>query len=177
MSKCLIRNIWVLWPETQTKRQATQHGCLPSLLGYGDKEIGIEGGEKYFVPGSLEQPRLEQKSLVPAHIAQLANQGRTPFFCTLWVPIHLSFNSQQWPPLSSLSVFDNINTVIGHVHIYDKLKISVLTIWGLMWMRSSRVVAASDKWLPMPKSQQTWARFQHTQTQWNRRGGRYSSVE
>jgi hypothetical protein len=26
-------------PETHTKRQATQHGCLPSLLGDGDKGI------------------------------------------------------------------------------------------------------------------------------------------
>jgi hypothetical protein len=26
-------------PETHTKRQATQHGCLPSLLGDGDKGL------------------------------------------------------------------------------------------------------------------------------------------
>jgi hypothetical protein len=26
-------------PETQTKRQATQHGCLPSLLAHGDKGL------------------------------------------------------------------------------------------------------------------------------------------
>jgi hypothetical protein len=28
-------------PETHTKRQATHHGCLPSLLGDRDKEIEI----------------------------------------------------------------------------------------------------------------------------------------
>jgi hypothetical protein len=28
-------------PETHTKRQATQHGCLPSFLGEGDKGIEI----------------------------------------------------------------------------------------------------------------------------------------
>jgi hypothetical protein len=39
-------------PETHTKRQVTQHGCQPSLLGGGDK--GIEkayGEEKIFVLG------------------------------------------------------------------------------------------------------------------------------
>ncbi len=38
-----------------------------------------------------------QKSLVPAH------KGRTPFNCTPWVSICLSCNSQQGPPLSSIS--------------------------------------------------------------------------
>jgi hypothetical protein len=33
-------------PETHTKRQATQHGCLPSLLGGGNKEIEIVYGEE-----------------------------------------------------------------------------------------------------------------------------------
>jgi hypothetical protein len=33
-------------PETHTKRQATQHGCLPSLLGHGDKGIEIVWGKR-----------------------------------------------------------------------------------------------------------------------------------
>jgi hypothetical protein len=32
--------------ETHSKRQATQHGCLPSLLGDGDKGIELEYGEE-----------------------------------------------------------------------------------------------------------------------------------
>jgi hypothetical protein len=28
-------------PETYSKRQATKHGCLPSLMGNGDKGIEI----------------------------------------------------------------------------------------------------------------------------------------
>ncbi len=44
------------------------------------------------------------QSIVPAQRAQRTNQGRTPFICTSWVPISLSFNSQQGPALSSLSV-------------------------------------------------------------------------
>jgi len=33
-------------PETYTKRQVTQHGCLPSLPGGGDKGIEMEYGEE-----------------------------------------------------------------------------------------------------------------------------------
>ncbi len=33
-------------PETHMKRQATQHGCLPSLLDDGDTEIEIVNGEE-----------------------------------------------------------------------------------------------------------------------------------
>jgi hypothetical protein len=32
--------------ETHTKRQATQHGCLPNLLGDGDKGIEIVYSEE-----------------------------------------------------------------------------------------------------------------------------------
>jgi hypothetical protein len=41
---------WII-PDTPTKRQATQHGYLPSFLGDGDKAIEIVYGEekKYFV--------------------------------------------------------------------------------------------------------------------------------
>ncbi len=50
--------------ETHTKRQATQHGCLPSLLGDGDKGIKIVyGEEKIFGTGRLEQLRLNRNLL------------------------------------------------------------------------------------------------------------------
>ncbi len=50
---------------THTLRQATQHDCLPSLLGDKDKEIEIVYGEEkiYFVLGRLEQPRQNKKLL------------------------------------------------------------------------------------------------------------------
>ncbi len=51
----------------------------------------------------IRAAKAEKKSLVPGRQAQRTNQGRTPFICTLWVPIHLSFNSHQGPPLFSLS--------------------------------------------------------------------------
>ncbi len=101
------------WPGsslgTHTKGQATQHGYLPSLLGDGDKgtEIVYSEEKKNFVLGRLEQPRYcRTKSPVLARQAQRTNQGKTPFICTPWVAIHLSFNSQQGPLLSSLSARD-----------------------------------------------------------------------
>ncbi len=54
--------------------------------------------------GPTAATKARQKSLVPAQRAQRFNQGRTPFLCTPWVPIHLGFNSQfqQDPSLVSL---------------------------------------------------------------------------
>ncbi len=63
--------------------------------------------KKIFCIELTRADKAEKKSLVPAQQAQRTNQGRIPFNCTLWVPIHLSFNSQQGPSLSSLS---------GHSH-------------------------------------------------------------
>jgi hypothetical protein len=45
-----------------TKRQATQHDCLPSLLGDGDKEIEkVYGEEKIFCTGPTRTAKSEQK--------------------------------------------------------------------------------------------------------------------
>ncbi len=76
--------------ETHTKRQVTQHNCLFSLMGNGDKWIEILYGE-------------EKNTLVAARQAQRINQERTPFVWYSRVPVYLSLNSQQGPPLSSLS--------------------------------------------------------------------------
>jgi hypothetical protein len=76
--------ITISHPETHTKRQATQHDCLPSLLGDGDKLIEIVyGGEKIFLTMPTRAAKAGRKSIVPARQAQRTNQGRTPFICTL----------------------------------------------------------------------------------------------
>jgi hypothetical protein len=50
-------------PEIQTKRQDTQHDCLPSLLDVGDKGFEIVyGEEKIFCTGSTRAAKAEQKS-------------------------------------------------------------------------------------------------------------------
>ncbi len=48
-----------------TKRHATQHGCLLSLLGGGSKGTEIVyGEEKLFCTGAIRALKAEQKSLV-----------------------------------------------------------------------------------------------------------------
>ncbi len=67
----------------------------PTCWAMGTKEVkyqSVQWGKKYFVLGRLEKPRQ----------AQWTNKGKTPFICTLWVLIQLSFHSQQGQPLSSL---------------------------------------------------------------------------
>jgi hypothetical protein len=49
--------------ETHTKKQATQHGCLPSLLGDAWGQRKSRARKKYFVLGQLEQPWLKKKLL------------------------------------------------------------------------------------------------------------------
>jgi hypothetical protein len=56
---------FLLWAEAHTKRQATQHSCLPSLLGEGDKGIEIVR-KKYFALGVLDQQR-QNKNLMYQH--------------------------------------------------------------------------------------------------------------
>jgi hypothetical protein len=46
ITRAEVRTGLKLNAEALTKRQATQHGCLPSLLGGGDEGIEIVYGEK-----------------------------------------------------------------------------------------------------------------------------------
>ncbi len=104
---------WFLWHiYSSVQELCTSQGHLlidrrPSTTAYpACWAIGIEivyGEEKKCCTGPTRAAKAGQKSLVPARRAQVTSQGRTPFLCTLWVPIHLSFNSQKGPPLSSLS--------------------------------------------------------------------------
>ncbi len=132
------KNLYYVQPETHTKRQAAQHGCLFSLLGDGDKGIEIVYGavrkKKIFVLGRLEQPR-QNKNLLYRHSARQAprtNQGRNPVICPLWVPIHLSFNSQPGSPLSGLSVY----YWRGPVTSGSPLRKTVIDSWLFIFFRS-----------------------------------------
>jgi hypothetical protein len=64
------------------------------------------GEEKIFCARPTRAAKTEQKYLVSTRQAQRTHQRRTSFICTLWVSIHLSFNSKQGPPLSSL--YENV---------------------------------------------------------------------
>ncbi len=71
-----VHSICVYSTQRHTKRQATQHGCLPSLLFDEDKENDKVYGEKknIFFIGPTRAAKAEQKSLVPARQAQQTNQ-------------------------------------------------------------------------------------------------------
>jgi hypothetical protein len=67
-----------------TKRQATQNGCLGILLGDGDKEIEIAyGEEKKFCTELTRAAKAEQKSLVPARQSPTKQRRKDPFHFVL----------------------------------------------------------------------------------------------
>jgi hypothetical protein len=54
-------------PETQTKKEATQHHCLPSLMGDGVKVIEIVyGDEKNIFTAPNRTAKTEQRTNEPA---------------------------------------------------------------------------------------------------------------
>ncbi len=62
-SLCLLA-VLLVTPETHSKIQATQHGCLPSLLADEDKRIEkVQVRKKYFVLGRPVQPRQNKNVL------------------------------------------------------------------------------------------------------------------
>ncbi len=74
-----------------------------------------------FCTGPTRAAKAGQKSLLPARRAPQTNQGKTPFMCTLWVPICLSFNCQQGPPISSLSGSDEAQKkILARKRLMDK---------------------------------------------------------
>ena len=78
-------------PETHTKRdRRPSTAACPSCWAMGQMHWNSVWWEKkYFALGRIEQTKAGQKSLAPALQAQPTSQGRTPFICTLWVPITL----------------------------------------------------------------------------------------
>jgi hypothetical protein len=88
----------------------TQRGCLLSLLGVEDKGIEkVYGEEKnIFLLGPLDQPR-QNKNLL--YLNNKPTEGPPSF-----VPIHLSFNSQQEPPISIVSL---VRTAKKEVCIFE----------------------------------------------------------
>ncbi len=69
--------------------------------------------KKIFCAGKTRAAKAAQTSLLPARQAQRTNQGGAPFICTLWVPIHLSFNSQQGQPLCVVPLSQTVRAYRG----------------------------------------------------------------
>jgi hypothetical protein len=67
-----------------------------------------------------------QKSLVPAWRAQWTNQGRTPSICTHWVPVCLSFNSQQGPTLL-------VSLLLSAITYWSERRAPVILTSSIIW--------------------------------------------
>ncbi len=66
---------WLSRPETNSKRQATQYGCLPSSLGDGDKR----NRNSVRCTGPTRASKAKQKSCVPARQAQRTKPKKDSF--------------------------------------------------------------------------------------------------
>jgi hypothetical protein len=105
------------WPETQTKRQATMHGCLPSLLGGWDLRVknyleqrnwsNVRRGKNYFV-GLLEQP-MQNKNILYQHDKANEPTKKGPLsFVFFESPFTSVSTVSREPPFSSLSEYDPV---------------------------------------------------------------------
>ncbi len=116
------------WDYTETGGPARLPAQVTGWRGHINWN-SVRWGKRYFYWGVQSS----QKSLIPARQAQRTNQERTPFVCTIWVPIHTSFNSQQGPPLSGLFRFEfmwqwvkgELNRCIGKTSIVIVLPLIV----------------------------------------------------
>jgi hypothetical protein len=113
----------ILVYDAHTKRQATQHGCLPSLLRDGDKWFVRTVRKKYFVLGRLKQPRQNKKSLVPARQAQ---PRKDHFHLYSLSPHSPQFSSQQGLLLSVVSL---VITLAPPRHTQCQR----MTVWVTFW--------------------------------------------
>ncbi len=104
------------------KRQATQPGCLPSLLGNRDKRIEIvQGEEKLFCTGPtnvVKDSRQHLNSHVPAgQQAQRTNQGRTPFYLYSLSPHSNQFQQSAGATLCTI-LYSRETIPLEYVHMY-----------------------------------------------------------
>ncbi len=95
------------WTETHTKRQAPQHGCLPSLLGNGDKGIEkVYSEEKNFVIKRLDQPR-QNKNLLYRHDKPKNQPRKNPSHMYSLSPHQPQFQQSAGATLSVSLVMDH----------------------------------------------------------------------
>jgi hypothetical protein len=112
----VLRQILIIWASfSKTSfRLGLYHPCGGDSLCIDlfDRDTHQETGDPARLPAQIDifcagptrTANAGYKNLLHWHPrTQRTNQGRTLFICTLWVPICLSFNSQQGPSLSSLS--------------------------------------------------------------------------
>jgi len=99
--------IYSVRPETYTERQATLHGCLPSLVGDWDKEIEIVCDEEKNIlyRANYRAAKAEQKSLVYDKPNEPAKKGSLSF-----VLFEFTSVSTVGPPFSLVSLCETLET-------------------------------------------------------------------
>ncbi len=103
------------WPSTAACSACWAIGQR-NWIAYGEEKL-------YFVLGWLEQPRLNKNHF------------------TIWVPIHLSFNSQQGPPLSGISgPYLNLHT-LDYEYLLDFTLHTLVCIYFFLLSITAVIVA------------------------------------
>ncbi len=113
------------WPETHNKRQATQHSCLPSLLGDVDKGIEKVYGEEtsiLYCMDRLEHTKAETKISCTNTTSPTNQPRKDPIHLYSLNPIHLSFISRLGPPLYIVSLgltLEKISSLFPFSELYS----------------------------------------------------------
>jgi hypothetical protein len=118
---CVFGVVSGLRPETHTKRQATQHGCLPSLLSDGTNKLKKC---QDFVLGRLEQPR-KNKNLLYRHDKpdEPTKKGPLSFYFVLFESPFTSVSKVIRGHLSLVSLAETITEHITCVIAWENLYI------------------------------------------------------
>jgi hypothetical protein len=108
-----------VFPEKHTKRQVTQHDCLPSLLGNGNKWFEIVYGEKiFFELVRLEQVRQDKNLLYP-HNKPDDPIMEGPFACVLFESPFTSISTVSSGHPSLVSLVSTIQTTAKSVVFFS----------------------------------------------------------
>ncbi len=106
-------------PETHTTRQATQHGCLPSFLGGGDKGIQRVYGEEKNILHQADRSSQGRTKISCTNRTSPTNQTRKDFFHLYSLSPHLpqlqqSAGSAPLPPSSLCEVDASVKKATRH---------------------------------------------------------------
>jgi hypothetical protein len=91
-------------PETNIKRQVTQHDCLPSLPGKGDKGTEMLDGEEIHISYGADHSNQGRTNISCTGTTNTTKQPRKDHFHLYFLSPHLpQFQQSAGAPLSSLS--------------------------------------------------------------------------
>ncbi len=121
--------------DTHYKRQTTQHGFLPSLLGDEDKGIEIVYGEKkkYFVPGPTRAVKAEINLLYRHDNPNELTKKGPLSFVLFETPFTSVLTVRRGPPQSSLCVLPVLPCPCVYHALLDTLSAISLSFSSSLW--------------------------------------------